>query len=189
MGGVAGKRGHGQPLGGDYLQRRRVFAATGAAGFFRRDCLLEVGGFPEAFGAYFEDVDVAFRLHWAGYQVVFEPASRVYHHVSSSYGRPRRSLLQQQSRNEERVFWRNLPDRDLLRALPQHLAVLAAKAWRRWRQGEFVPFLCGRLGVVGEMPAVLRHRRWLRKLGSPARIEDWGVERSFWRSADLPATP
>lgn len=36
-----------------------------------------------------------------------------------------------QSRNEELVFWRNLPAGDLVRALPMHLAVLAGKAWRR----------------------------------------------------------
>lgn len=180
VGGIAGKRGHRHLLGRTYLQPRRVFGASASSGFFRRDYLLQVGGFPESFGAYFEDVDLAFRLHWAGYQVLFEPSSRVYHHVSASYGRPGRRLLQQQSRNEERVFWRNLPDCVLIRALPLHLAVLAAKAWRRWRRREFVPFVCGRLEVLGELPALLRHRRWLRQLGPGANMNGWEVEQSFW---------
>jgi GT2 family glycosyltransferase len=180
VGGIAGKRGHCQPLDTPYLDRRRVFGASASTGFYRRDALLRVGGFPEDFGAYFEDVDVAFRLHWAGYQVVFEPASRVYHHVSASYGRPRRRLLEQQSRNEERVFLRNLPAADLLRALPFHLAVLAAKAGSRVRQGGLLPFLFGRLSVLGEVPALLRHRRWLRQLGSVSSMSEWEVERHFW---------
>jgi len=180
VGGIAGKRGYRQPLGMAHLQPRRVFGASASSGFFRRESLLQVGGFPECFGAYFEDVDVAFRLHWAGYQVLFEPASKVYHHVSASYGRPRRRLLVQQARNEERVFWRNLPARELIRALPHHLAVLAAKAWRRWQRGELLPFVCGRFGVLGEVPALLRHRRWLRQLGSAACISGWEVERYFW---------
>jgi GT2 family glycosyltransferase len=179
-GGVAGKRGHRKPLDRAYLQPCRVFGASASSGFFRRDCLLQVGGFPEYFGAYFEDVDLAFRLHWAGYQVLFEPASQVYHHVSASYGRPGRRLLEQQSRNEERVFWRNLPNRDLIRALPYHLAVLVAKAWRRWERGELLPFLHGRLGVLGEVRALLRHRRWLRQLGCAADMNAWEVEPSFW---------
>src|SRR5207244_3933330 len=112
--------------------------------------------FPESFGAYFEDVDLAFRLHGAGYEVVYEPASCLFHHISASYGRPRRRLLAQQSRNEERVFWRNLPTRALLRALPSHFAVLAGKAWRRWREGNLLPFLSGRLQVLAEAGDILR---------------------------------
>ena len=180
LGGIAGKRGHGQPLDWSYLQRRRVFGVSASAGFYRRDALLRIGRFPEDFRAYFEDVDVAFRLHWAGYHLLFEPASRVYHHISSSYGRPSRRLLEQQSRNEESVFWRNLPTRDLLRALPLHLAVLLAKAGRRMQRGELLPFLCGRLSLLGEVPILLRHRRWLRQLGSTARLSDWEIEPRFW---------
>ena len=107
--------------------------------------MLQVGAFPENFGAYFEDVDLAFRLNRAGWQVRYEPASRVFHRGGSSYGRAQRRLLEQQSRNEERVFWRNLPGPALRRALPRHLGVLAAKAWRRWHEGGLAPFLCGRL--------------------------------------------
>jgi GT2 family glycosyltransferase len=157
-----------------------VFGASGSSAFYRREALLQVGGFPEAFGAYFEDVDLAFRLHRAGYAVVYEPASRVYHHGSASYGRPRQRLLEGQSRNEERVFWRNLPGRALLRALPAHLAVLAAKAWRRWHEGNLRPFLCGRLRLLGELPALVEHRRWLRRLGPAKPLAEWEVEQRYW---------
>ena len=180
LGGIAGKRGHGEPLGPAYLRGCRVLGASGSSGLFRRDVLLRVGAYPDAFGAYFEDVDLSFRLHWAGYQVVFEPASRVHHRVSSSYGRPRRRLLEQQSRNEEWVFWRNLPCSALARALPLHLAVLAAKAWRRWQEGELAPFLCGRLRVLADIPGLKRHRERLRLLGSTPDTAAWEVEDGFW---------
>jgi GT2 family glycosyltransferase len=180
LGGVAGKRGHGEPLGPVHLRPGRVFGASASSAFYRRDALTRVGAFPESFGAYFEDVDLSFRLNRAGYQVCFEPASRVLHRVSASYGRPWRRLLEQQARNEERVFWRNLSGRDLVRALPRHLAVLAAKAWRRWQEGSLAPFLCGRLRVLGEVFALARHRRHLRELGPAADAARWGVELSFW---------
>jgi GT2 family glycosyltransferase len=179
-GGVAAKRGRGEPVGPAYLRACRVFGASGSSAFYRRDFLLRVGAFPERFGAYFEDVDLSFRLHRAGGEVVFEPASRVRHRVSASYGRPRRRLLEQQSRNEELVFWRNLPSRDLARALPLHMAVLAAKAWRRWRDGNLMPFLTGRLGALAEWPEVLRQRRRLREWGPDGDAGSWGVEASFW---------
>jgi GT2 family glycosyltransferase len=181
VGGVAGKRGHGEPLSDKHLRPSPVFGASGSSAFYRRDVLLQIGGFPD-FGAYFEDVDVAFRLHRAGYRVLYEPASRVLHRVSASYGRPRRRLLEQQSCNEERVFWRNLPGRVLWRALPAHAAVLLAKAYRRWRCGELVPFVCGRLRLLKELPALVRHRRELARWG-PTDWDAWGVEAIWWGSA------
>jgi GT2 family glycosyltransferase len=182
VGGIAGKRGHGEPLGVAHLRPGPVFGASGSSAFYRREVLLRVGGFPD-FGAYFEDVDVAFRLHRAGYRVLYAPASRVLHRVSSSYGRPRRRLLEQQSCNEERVFWRNLPGRVLWRALPVHAGVLLAKAFRRWRCGELMPFVCGRLRLLGELPALWRHRRELARWGT-ADWGSWGVESHWWGSGN-----
>jgi GT2 family glycosyltransferase len=122
-------------------------------------------------------------LHWAGYRIVYEPASRVWHRVSASHGRPARRLLEQQSRNEERVFWRNLPNRDLLRAVPWHAAVLAAKAYRRWQEGELMPFVFGRLRVLAEAPRLLRYRRRLHGSNAQADAATWGVERCFRQPA------
>src|SRR5262245_26148430 len=180
LGGIAGKHGHGEVLRSDHLCPRFVFGASASSAFYRREALSEVGVFPESFGSYFEDVDLSFRLHWAGYRVFFEPRSCVLHHISASYGtRASPTLLEQQSRNEELVFWRNLPRGALLRALPLHLAVLVAKAWRRWRCGELLPFFRGRLQALRQLPALGRHRRGLRRLGPPAAPEDWLVDRSF----------
>jgi GT2 family glycosyltransferase len=178
LGGVAGKRCHGAELRPDDLRPARVFGASASSAFYRREVVLQVGAFPESFGAYFEDVDLSFRLHRAGYDLRFEPASRVWHHGAASHGPPRRRLLEQQSRNEELVFWRNLPARTLLRALPQHLAVVTAKAARRWREGTLRPFLTGRLRVLAELPELVRHRC---SLPAPARgVQHWIVEQHFW---------
>jgi GT2 family glycosyltransferase len=185
-GGVAGKRGHGEPVGPDYLRPCRVFGASASSAFYRRDVLLRVGAFPEEFGAYFEDVDLSFRLHRAGGEVVYEPASRVRHRVSASYGAPRRRLLEQQSRNEELVFWRNLPAGELVRALPLHLAVVAAKAWRRWGEGNLRPFVVGRLRALAALPAVVRHRHRVCALGD-ADLQRWGVEARLWGQSSLEA--
>jgi O-antigen biosynthesis protein len=180
LGGIAAKRGRGAVLGPEYLVSCRVFGASGSSAFYRRDAVLRAGCFPESFGAYFEDVDLAFRLHRLGGHVVFEPRSRVLHHVSASHGRLQGRLLEQQSRNEERVFWRNVPGRELWRALPLHAAVLAAKALRRWREGTLLPFLRGRLRVLAEVPELLRHRRALAALGPAPRADRWGIERRYW---------
>jgi GT2 family glycosyltransferase len=184
VGGVAGKRGHGEELGPPHLHRQRVFGASASSAFYRREALARVGAFPESFGAYFEDVDLSFRLNRAGYRVLFEPAARLLHHVSASHGAPDRRLLAQQSCNEEMVFWRNVPARDLARAVPIHLGVLAAKGWRRWREGCLLPFLCGRLRALTGMASILKHRRLLTRLGGHATAETLGVEMRCWPTGE-----
>jgi GT2 family glycosyltransferase len=180
VGGVAGKRGLGQAPNGEFLQARYVFGASGCGAFYRRAVLQKVGAFPEEFGAYFDDIDVSFRLRRAGYQIWYEPRSRILHHGSASYGQPGDALLQQQSRNEERVFWRNTPTDQLYKAVPKHLAVLAAKAFRRWREGQLLPFVRGRAEAFLEARTIRAHRRKLRALKcAEPRLY---LDTSWWRN-------
>jgi GT2 family glycosyltransferase len=154
-GGFARKRGHGRPLGDQFREPCEVFGASASSAFYRADVLRAVGGFPADFGAYFEDVDLAWRVRNAGFRCVYEPASVVWHRVGASYRR-RRALIESQSRNEERVYWRNVPD--LRRTLPRHAAVLAAKALRRVREGTIIPWAVGRLRAFAELTALVRGR-------------------------------
>ncbi|HMP04327.1 MAG TPA: glycosyltransferase family 2 protein [Gemmatales bacterium] len=184
LGGVARKRGHGRPLCSQTLQAGPVFGACGCGAFYRRSALEHIGGFPEDFTAYFDDVDVAFRLRWAGWQVWFEPRSRLLHHGAASHGRrPDDRLLAQQSRNEERVFWRHVPLRLWPRAVPQHLAVLVGKAWQRWREGRLGPFLAGRWAAWREVPAAWseQYRR-----ATPADAGAWSCLDPTWPGASAP---
>jgi GT2 family glycosyltransferase len=154
-GGFARKRGHGEPLTEQHRAPCEVFGASASSAFCRADVLKAVGGFPESFGAYFEDVDLAWRIRRAGFRCVYEPRSVIWHRVGSSYQK-RRALLERQSQNEERVYWRNVPG--VWRMLPRHVAVLAAKALRRVREGTLVPWSVGRLRAWAEIPAMMRHR-------------------------------
>jgi GT2 family glycosyltransferase len=156
LGGFAGKRGHGRAVTAEYLETCEIFGASASSAFYRGDLLKRLGGFPAGFGSYFEDVDLSWRIRHAGYRIVYEPTSRVWHRVGSSY-RKRRTLIERQSLNEERVFWRNVPD--VWRSLPRHLAVLAGKSVRRIREGSFLPFAFGRLRMLAEITATSRHRR------------------------------
>ncbi|MFL5330425.1 MAG: glycosyltransferase family 2 protein [Gemmataceae bacterium] len=151
-GGFAQPRGRGQHESA-FQQPGSVAGASACGAFYRRDAVLEVGGFPESFGSHFEDVDLSCRLRRAGYRIEFVPTSRVLHRGSSTYGPPRGRLLERQSCNEERLFWRNQSGRpsELLR----HGAVVLAKALRRWQEGRLTPWLCGRLRAWAMMPGDL----------------------------------
>ncbi|HSQ55841.1 MAG TPA: glycosyltransferase family 2 protein [Gemmata sp.] len=153
-GGFARKRSHGAESDGrtpvsHLLPPAYVWGASACAAFYRREALVRAGGFPDHFRAYFEDVDLSFRLRGLGCEIVHEPTSVVWHRVSSSYGRKlSRRVLEQQSCNEERVFWRNIRGRERMRWLPRHAAVLAGKAMRRFQEGALLPWILGRLRAI-----------------------------------------
>jgi GT2 family glycosyltransferase len=175
LGGVAAKRGHGKPLSDEFAQPCEVWGASASSAFYRRRALIEAGLFPESFGSYFEDVDLSFRLQTLGYRIMYEPACRVLHRIGASHPRRSRRLIAQQSRNEERVFWRNVPGQLLPRAIVKHLAVLLGKSWRRWREGTLSAWLAGRLRVLGEIAEVAAHRRdWARRSQQPMLETRWG---------------
>ena len=152
-GGFAWKRGHGRPWldatgsAADRSSRGEVVrSASAAAAFYRRSAVQILGGFPREFGAYFEDVDLSCRLRRLGLTIWHDPGSIVWHRVSASYGRsPGRRLLEQQSCNEERLFWRNLGGPHQARQFGRHLAVLAGKSLRRFEEGTLAPWAAGRV--------------------------------------------
>jgi GT2 family glycosyltransferase len=60
--------------------------ACGGAMMARRDVFLDLGGFDADYFAYYEDVDLGWRLNLAGHRVVYAPEARVRHrrHATSS---------------------------------------------------------------------------------------------------------
>jgi GT2 family glycosyltransferase len=46
----------------------------------RKDVFEQVGGFAEVYGIYDEDVDLGLKIRGAGYGIVFQPGTAVYHY-------------------------------------------------------------------------------------------------------------
>jgi len=69
-----------------YARRKETGYATGCCIAMRSLDFERLGGFDERFGMYCEDVDLSLRVRKAGLTVICEPAARVWHRVSASYG-------------------------------------------------------------------------------------------------------
>jgi hypothetical protein len=86
-----------------------IFAASGAASLFRVAALKQVGLFDEDFFAYYEDVDLGFRLQLAGWKVAFVPDSVVYHHIGLTSARVKGFTTLQTMKNLPLLWYKNVP--------------------------------------------------------------------------------
>lgn len=154
--GGAVKRNHLRPRDTAVRLDRDVFSPCGASAFYRREAIAAAGGIDERFESYYEDVDLGFRLAWAGYRCVFAPASICYHHLSSSYDPAGWRYHFNSARNAEIVWWSNMPTRFRRKYLLAHLCFLAAQGANKLRQGRFLAYIAGKW-------AALRHVAHIRE--------------------------
>ena len=80
-------RGMGEMDRGQYDQPQEVLWPDGCAAAYRRDAVLQVGGFDNDFFAYADDADLGFRLRLAGYRAWYSPTAVVHHHRGSTLGK------------------------------------------------------------------------------------------------------
>jgi GT2 family glycosyltransferase len=144
----------------DAQESAPLFGFSGGAAFLRREPLAAVGGFDESLFMYYEDLDVAWRLRLAGYEIRHAPEAVVVHRHAASSGSDSPLVRFQSMRNRLAVVARNGSP-----ALVAHVAVRTVMRMVRdlVRPGaaQLAPAAWRRLAL--EAPAVLRHARRARR--------------------------
>jgi GT2 family glycosyltransferase len=165
------KRGHGQSAR-HWTQHPsdHVFGASGSSAFYRTAAIRRVGVFDAIFGSYYEDVDLAFRLRWAGYSCVFAPRCRILHEISASYDHTLPDLQRRMARNAELLFWSNVPRATLVVAAIPHVAFTLAQALWRLARGRLRPFLQGKIEAIQDLPRCWQRRRLRAELAQAAVV-------------------
>ena len=134
--------GHGWQVGSgderveDYAEDREILAPSGGAMLMNRQVFLDVGGFDEDYFAYFEDVDLGWRLWVMGYRAMLAGRSIAYHVHHGSFGQiafERRLVLYE--RNALYSVIKNYDDENLARVLPVALFLLLERAYLYARPG------------------------------------------------------
>ena len=136
--------------GGQYNDRRDIFWAIGAAMCCRREVFESLGGFDEDFFAHMEEIDLQWRMQLAGWRIVVEPKSVVYHLGGGTLPASSRKIFLNHRNNLAMLFKCASPMQravvavvrpatDMLEAFVNLVALHPQRAWaivRAW--GEFI---------------------------------------------------
>jgi GT2 family glycosyltransferase len=138
-GGVLTRTGHGADRGylevdrGQYDGATEVFAVCGAAAAFRTEIVSNLGWFDPWFFAYYEDLDLSWRLRRAGWKIRYVPGARVRHRHAATSGIGSDLFLFHNRRNRLATLAKNATLREIGQAIvagrglanTPHIALLA----------------------------------------------------------------
>ena len=104
------------------LDQKEIFSPCAAAALYRRQAVMDAGGFDEDYFCYVEDVDLGFRLRLLGHQAMYV-ANAVVHHVGSATtgGQHSDFAVYHGHRNLVWTFIKNMPSILFWALLPIHL--------------------------------------------------------------------
>lgn len=94
----------------DYDSERQVDLVIGAAMMIRREAIEKTGAFDERYFMYHEEVDLAKRIHDAGYESWFVPQAQATHtgmgsSPSTSSGQAHRKNVERWKTRSRRMYW------------------------------------------------------------------------------------
>ncbi|HXD55763.1 MAG TPA: glycosyltransferase family 2 protein [Solirubrobacteraceae bacterium] len=177
------RRGHGERDVGQYETPEEIFGPCGGAAMYRRAVLEQVGGFDEAYHAYYEDIDWAFRAQLAGHSCRYVPSAVLHHHGSATLGKGMTDF------NAHRL-WRNpiwliakcFPLRCLLRHAPSLLRGQAGNLYTALRERKLRVWARAMRDAARGLPAALRKRGEVQRSRTVtiARLEQ--AARAGWDS-------
>ncbi|MBN2326769.1 MAG: glycosyltransferase family 2 protein [Candidatus Omnitrophica bacterium] len=141
--------GYGLPDGEAFNAPKEVEYLTGASLAVRRTLLDRLGRLDEGFPLYFEDLDFSIRMKQAGYAVLYQPSSVVYHF--ETYGTKKQSFAYyyKYHRGRIRCILKNFGLRYFLAVfLPYELGWLRRCDWRK----QIKPLLAAYAGQFPKAP-------------------------------------
>ncbi len=168
------RRGHGHRDVGQYDSPEEIFGPCGGAALFRRSALEKVGNFDEAYFAYYEDIDWAFRAQLACVRCRYVPSAVLYHRGSATLG-------QGMTESNGYLLWRNpvwlivkcYPASALVRHGPSLLRGQAGNFYCALRERKLRVWVRAMRDALSGLPAALRKRRHVQRVrvASAAQLE------------------
>ena len=194
--GFAWNIGAGEPAA-QFSTSAQVYGACAGAALYRRAMLDALGFFDGDYFGFYEDADLAWRAHNAGWKTVVVPAARVYHQHGASFGKisPRKTYLL--ARNRWWTIFKNYPQPQFAFMFPMLAAadlvslfgsapadILPRPGRAEWMHGEIAKrgsLVAGRISRIADSKSLIV----LRPLSSVIGHSSFVIRRSS--SVDLPS--
>jgi GT2 family glycosyltransferase len=168
---------------GQFNQPSQIFWACGTAALFRRRALEEVGLLDEDYFAHMEEVDLAWRLHLAGYDGVRVPQAVVYHYSGKTLPNTERWKMYLNHRNSLACLVKNYSLANLVWILPLRIffewgTIFISLLRGDWRRGPAA------LKVQFQFPIVFFRFFGKRRQAQKARrVSDFQVMKKMYRGS------
>lgn len=152
---------------GQYDTPARLFWASGACLFLRKEVIDAVGNFDEDFGLHMEEIDLCWRIHLAEGEVYSIPRSVIRHFVGGTLEQENPRKVYWNFRNNMFLLIKNLSLRNLLVRLPirislDALAFVVELLKRHFRSA--LAILKAYAWLLLHIPLMLRKRREVQKM-------------------------
>lgn len=125
---------------GQYNNIIDIFWATGAALFVRSDVFHTMGGFDPDFFAHMEEIDFCWRIKNAGYKILINPNSVVYHIGGGTLPKKNAYKTYLNFRNNLYLLLKNLPEERIRKTLTIKFFLDQIAAFFFLLQGNFEDF-------------------------------------------------
>lgn len=176
MSGLVWRERHGGLAAkGDMIQQE-IFSPCAAAALYRRQALVDVGGFDEDYFCYVEDVDLGFRLRLAGHKAMYVPDAVVRHVGSASTGGQNSDFsVYHGHRNLVWTFVKNMPGALFWLFLPLHVLLNLATVGVFMARGQGKVILRAKWDAVKGLPQMWAKRKQIQAGRVATILEIWRI--------------
>jgi GT2 family glycosyltransferase len=172
--GLVWRKAHGLPVQASGVSVSEVFSPCAAAAMYRRQALVDIGGFDEDFFCYVEDVDLGFRLRLKGHRAVYVCEAVAYHVGSDSSGGQHSDFaVYHGHRNLVWTFVKDMPGFLFWLLLPLHVLLNLASILWFVVHGRGHVIWRAKLDAVLGLPKMWAKRQRIQKARTASIAEIW----------------
>lgn len=176
LSGLVWRERHGVPQQQADLQMREIFSPCAAAALYRRQALMNIGGFDEDYFCYVEDVDLGFRLRLVGYKAIYVPDAVVHHVGSATTGGQRSDFsVYHGHRNLVWTFVKNMPSFLFWLLLPLHLLLTLVTVLLFMNRGQGIVILKSKYDAIKGLVKAWKKRQHIQATRVVRVSEIWRI--------------
>lgn len=147
---------------GQYDYKSEILWASGACMAIRNEALKKTGLFDPIFFNYMEEIDLCFRMRNAGYKILFQPKSVIFHKVAASASKTAFKKRFWEHRNNLLLIIKNFPAKDLATLFPQRIVMENISIFYYLFKKRFkhaLAALLSEFSIIYFLPIILKKRK------------------------------